>query len=241
MSQHGEAISPTLDKHVTVLGFGSLLSKKSSRLTFPNLMNFRQGRVPNYRRVFAHPASIFFQRGIACMDTLQIASLSAEYSSGSSFICSVFEVPSKGIWESDSFNTAAPSQAFLEREEEFNIRSVTYYELNEEEEKSGILCVRSTDEEYLKRWGYQRFHDNYKHFEVTTIWGWGYDSGIRPCAVYLRHCLIAAKSVSEECLNSFLDETFLVDRKTTLRDYVEKYPEVWNYLPPDELAERYGG
>ena len=31
------------------------------------------------------------------------------------------------------------------------------------------------------------------------------------------------------------------DRETTLRTYVNKYPEIWNILPPDELAERYGG
>ena len=48
---------------ITILGFGSLLSERSSRTTFPDLFNFRLGRVRNYRRVFGHPASIFFQRG----------------------------------------------------------------------------------------------------------------------------------------------------------------------------------
>lgn len=251
---------PPSEDYVTILGFGSLLSEKSSRLTFPNLINFRQGSVPSYRRVFAHPASIFFKRGIACMDTLQISSLSAEYSPGNSFICSIFEVPSEGIWETESNsddneddrngnnngtnNTSiitAPSQAFLEREEEFNIITVKYHEEDGQEKCNGILCTRSTDEEYLKTWGHQRFHDNYKRWGVTTIWGWEYDSGIRPCAVYLRHCLLAAKSVGDDCLDSFLDQTFLVDRETTLRTYVDKYPEIWNILPPDELAERYGG
>ena len=45
----------------TILGFGSLLSEQSSRLTFPDLENFRLVRVPNYRRLMQHPASIFFQ------------------------------------------------------------------------------------------------------------------------------------------------------------------------------------
>ena len=48
----------------TILGFGSLLSEQSSRLTFPDLENFRLVRVPNYRRLMQHPASIFFQRGM---------------------------------------------------------------------------------------------------------------------------------------------------------------------------------
>ncbi len=63
------------DDTITILGFGSLLSQKSSRVTFPTLRNFRLGRVRDHRRVFAHPASIFFQRGIANLDTLEMSSL----------------------------------------------------------------------------------------------------------------------------------------------------------------------
>jgi hypothetical protein len=38
-----------------------------------------------------------------------------------------------------------------------------------------------------------------------------------------------------------LDQTFLVDRTTPLRRYLEYHPEVMSTLPPPELAERYGG
>jgi hypothetical protein len=51
------------NEYITILGFGSLLSERSSRTTFPDLRNFRLGRVKDYRRIFGHPASIFFQRG----------------------------------------------------------------------------------------------------------------------------------------------------------------------------------
>lgn len=63
------------DQTITILGFGSLLSQKSSQVTFPALRNFRLGRVRDHRRVFAHPASIFFQRGIADLSTLEMSSL----------------------------------------------------------------------------------------------------------------------------------------------------------------------
>ena len=100
---------------ITILGFGSLLSEKSSRLTFPDLTNFRLGRVPGYRRTFAHPASIFFQRKIADLDAKTICSLSVEKDVGNlGFIVSVFEVSKDGLFED-----GIPSQAFLEREEEF--------------------------------------------------------------------------------------------------------------------------
>jgi len=218
---------------ITILGFGSLLSERSSRTTFPDLQNFRLGRVPDYRRVFGHPASIFFQRGIANLETLEMSSLSAEYAGkGSSFICSIFEVPSREMMED-----GIPSEAFLEREEEFDIVTVPYVELKDGSTSQGILCTASTDAEYLKKWGQERFEQHYAQYGISTIWGWKEDSGLRPCPLYLRHCVLAAKSMCDECYNSFLDDTYLVDRTTPLRDYLMKNPQIMTTEPPPELAE----
>lgn len=230
------------DAWVTILGFGSLLSPKSSKTTFPDLQNFRLGRLPNFRRVFAHPADIFFQRGIADLPTKQMASLSVEPCPGQSAIVSVFEVPGKDMMED-----GVPSRAFLEREAEFDIVPASYFELDKDspffsgEAKQGIVCKRSTDEAYIKRWGKKNFEENYGKYGIDTIWNWSEDSGLRPCAVYLRHCYLAAKGMGDECLQSFLDDTFLVDRETTIREYLKTHPEVLETLPPPALAERYGG
>lgn len=234
---------------LTILGFGSLLSESSSRLTFPELENFRLARVPNYRRVFAHPASIFFQRKIANLHTLEMSSLSVEYVGEGypGFLAAVFEVSNK-----DMMKDGVPSQAYLEREEEFNIVQVPYtpsdsdrpdssFSSRQGHTRRGIICERSTDEEYLKRWGEERFREHYKQYGVDTIWGWDENSGLRPCAVYLRHCYLAAQSNGAECLDSFLDETFLVDRVTTIRAYLNQQPAVLEQLPPPELAARYSG
>jgi len=51
-------------KGVTLVGFGSLLSETSSCTTFPTLTNFRLGRVRGFRRIFRHPAAIFYERGM---------------------------------------------------------------------------------------------------------------------------------------------------------------------------------
>lgn len=252
---------------VTILGFGSLLSKKSSQLTFPNLENFRLGKVNNYRRVFAHPASIFFQRKIANYDTLEMSSLSAEYCEGASFVCSVFEVPNEnGAFmekrkkgeveeEDESLDYDADivaSMAFREREEEFDIVMVPYEELQPElqasseslskqNHKMGVLCCRSTDEKYIKLWGQFRFDENYGKYNVKTIWNWKTDSGLKPCGPYLRHCVLASRTMGNICHDSFLDDTFLVDRKTTIRSYLNDNSHVMDTLPPPELQARYGG
>ena len=41
---------------MTVAGFGSLLSERSARSTFPELTNFRLATIAGWRRVFAHTA-----------------------------------------------------------------------------------------------------------------------------------------------------------------------------------------
>lgn len=225
----------------TILGFGSLLSITSSRLTFPNLKNFRPVRVKDMRRVFSHPAGIFFERGIADLGAKTMASLSTEQHPGSSFLAVAFEVED------------VSTEAFLIREEEFDFRLAEYEEIGSREDetvrhspvetKRGMLCTRSTDEVYLKRWGEERFRDRYERHGITTIWDWSVpESGIKPCSIYLRHCYLAASAFhGVDMLTSFLDETVLVDRKTTVRTYMELNPWILDLVPPASLIGRYSG
>ena len=140
----------TWTPQITITGLGSLLSERSSRTTFPTLANFRLGRVHGYRRVFAHPAAIFVERGIADLPSLQIASLSAEPCEGASFVCTVFEVEDEGM------------DRFREREEEFELVTVPVGPLEPialgasappPEPVTGLMCCRSTDEAYIQTWG----------------------------------------------------------------------------------------
>jgi len=239
---------------VTIVGYGSLLSEQSSRVTFPGLTNFRLGRIDNYRRVFQHPGSIFFKHKIANYDTLEFSSLSVEPCKGYSLIVSIFEVPDMVVDED-----GIPGIDFLIREETYDFVHVPYREtldrynpdFSHSDSKTGVLCKNSTDEAYLKRWGQAHFDRQYKQFGIDTIWGWSAihnqtrytddPQSIRPCAVYLRHCCLAAKSMGVECWNSFLDETYLVDRETTIRQYLEDHPHVMDSEPTPELRERYSG
>jgi len=151
----------------TIVGFGSLLSggfqgdgtdknttclclwlimmwpshwaEVSARSTFGDAVrNFRLARMTDFRRVFAHPASIFFARGIANLatkvrvdisryvcqhcradgDVQEVASLSTEPAPGCAFLISVFDIPADML----------PS--FYEREEEFRIISAPFVELD---------------------------------------------------------------------------------------------------------------
>lgn len=185
------------------------------------------------------------------METKEVCSLCAERDAdggGPGFVCSIFEVPNDGMMEDpDGTGAFVPSRAYLEREEEFDIAMVPFEESGDASLASsggngeGVLCLRSTDDAFVTRWGIERFEMHYGQYGIDTIWGWPRDSGIRPCGPYLRHCVLAAEKMGKVCLDSFLDDTYLVDRTTTIRNYLEKHPEVMEKLPPPHLAVRYGG
>ena len=90
--------------------------------------------------------------------------------------------------------------------------------------------------------GREKFKKDYQDFGLQTIWNHPRDSGILPCRVYLRHCLLACKNLSEQVYTNFIENTYLADRKTTLRKYLETESEkVFAAKPPEGLESRYSG
>ncbi|GAB5033971.1 Hypothetical protein NocV09_01600860 [Nannochloropsis oceanica] len=223
-------------KPVTLIGFGSLLSETSSRMTFPQLVNFRLGRVQGYRRLFRHPAAIFFERGIALPASKEYSSLSVEPvegddSSSSGFVCSLFDVL--------DFNV----QNFVDREEEFAFTMAQYMELEGEKRVGqGLMCLATTDAHVEERWGEGYIKRKYGVHGLNSIWE--LDSTILPCPVYLRHCVLSAgKKGGKEGLayQSFVKETFLADRKTTIEEHLIRRPDIMLMEPPASVLGRYSG
>ena len=250
----------------TIVGFGSLLSEASARSTFPELTNFRLGRVRGWRRVFAHPAGIFFLRGIADAATGAVSSLSAERDASThhlSFGVALFEVP----LGSDPEALAR----FVEREEEFELVMAEYqngFDVDEQDgggaDGSALMCARSTDATFRARIGEAEWARSYGAFGVESVWD--ANSAVKrgregaaaaaaegagavpaslppllPCAVYARHCVLAASRMGDTVRDDFLDTTFLADRATTLRAHLGAHPELMETLPPPALAHRYSG
>nr|DAD38155.1 TPA_asm: hypothetical protein HUJ06_008796 [Nelumbo nucifera] len=201
--------------YLSICGFGSLLSERSARSTFPDLMNFRVAKLKGFRRVFAHAAPIFFERGIANPETGEISSLSVEPREDETLIITVFEIKPSEI----------PS--FIEREHEFRFLAV--------------LCARYSDEEYFQvrcKGSKEIYFKQYGRYNIHKIWR----DDILPCRVYLRHCVLAAKNCGDVAYNNFLDHTFLGDRKTTIREYLAtRGSGIMEEEPPEPLKARYGG
>jgi hypothetical protein len=223
---------------VTLLGYGALLSESSSRLTFPHLTNFRHVRVKGMRRVFGHPHLFLIREGLVDpLKTLKLASLSAEpASSDISFVVAAFDVT---LDDAQRIN-------FLQREPEYKIVTTPYYALLELEDNNsdqpqpaaageGVICVASQDIDLV-------MEVPYSLQKLGGVWHWPRNSGLLPANVYLRHCLLATRKIGGVAYDSFLQDTYLADRTTTLAAYLEEHgEEVMASLPPSHLATRFGG
>jgi hypothetical protein len=235
----------TSDNFVAIVGFGSLLSETSALFTAPNLRDFRVVRVRNYKRVFAHTSPIFFSRDIARQKTREIASLSVEECDGCSFIGCRFEIPLEEY------------PALAMREAEFNFTAVETRDVHTDElvgETRSVCCVRGSDELYASQYCKKRVIEEngreedekrcecvkcaLKAFGEPMIWT---DELIYPTRTYCRHCVLAARKLGRAVEDDFLDNTFLADRKTRLREHLERDPSILEELPPESLAVRYGG
>lgn len=75
-----------------------------------------------------------------------------------------------------------------------------------------VVCARNTDADYRaarcppgewsRRWGVHG---------IERVW-LDAASPVFPCRVYLRHCVLAARSLGCEVEDSFLRDTYLADR-----------------------------
>ncbi|KAK6278545.1 hypothetical protein POUND7_018812 [Theobroma cacao] len=228
LSDFEKLLSPS--GHISICGFGSLLSERSARSTFPNLLNFRVANLNGFRRVFAHVAPIFFDRGIAKLETKEISSLSVEPCEGETLIVTVFEIQKSEI------------SAFMERELEFRFLAVLPETLDGEPfSNPAVLCARYSDEEFFQircKGSKDIYCQHYGRYNIDKIWR----DDILPCRVYLRHCVLAAKNLSDVAYNNFVDHTFLGDRTTTIRTYLATTGSgIMEEEPSESLKSRYGG
>jgi hypothetical protein len=224
---------------MTIAGFGSLLSERSACSTFPDLKNFRLGKVVGYRRVFAHTCSIFFERGIARPETGEVSSLSVEEHGGSEIYVTLFEIEA----------TPEAISSFVEREHEFRFMAVRPYAISHENEdeieavtadvrQTAVICARNSDQAYKQtRCPPDEWERRYGRHGLSSIWR----DDVLPCRVYLRHCVLAAKAHGTRVEKNFLDRTVLADRQTSLRSWLEINPDIMTELPPPSLVERYSG
>merc|ERR1712196_307121 len=100
-----------------------------------------------------------------------------------------------------------------ERERGYKITTANFTELDGSYHGIGVICPASTDAELPSDFSIP------KH--LPHVWDWSSTSGLLPADIYLRHCLLAMQKIGGDAEKSFYNETYLVDRQTTLKTYLE--------------------
>eukprot|EP01116_Phalansterium_solitarium_P017413 TRINITY_DN4282_c0_g1_i4.p2 TRINITY_DN4282_c0_g1~~TRINITY_DN4282_c0_g1_i4.p2 ORF type:complete len:162 (-),score=15.21 TRINITY_DN4282_c0_g1_i4:119-604(-) len=106
--------------------------------------------------------------------------------------------------------------------------------------QAAIICCKSTDEEFKRdrlHGSAELFHERFGRWGVDRVWR----DDIFPCRVYLRHCVLAATALGPAFRDNFLDSSFLGDRTTTLRTWLDMHSDIMHELPPEHLIGRYSG
>lgn len=190
----------------TVIGFGSLLDQDSARRTAPSLQNFREVYVPDYRRIFNKVAAVFFERFDSTQGDLDVGALATRYELGGLLHAVAFEVDEKEFL------------GFQQREHRYLWRETEFTEIRSQRVGRGLICTEWSDLEYranrccLDEDYYERVGRLYQ----GQIWR----QDILPQPIYLNHCLSAARSLSEDAYQNFVEHTLLADGETRLIDYL---------------------
>eukprot|EP00746_Dinoflagellata_sp_MGD_P027699 gnl/MRDRNA2_/MRDRNA2_165380_c0_seq1.p1 gnl/MRDRNA2_/MRDRNA2_165380_c0~~gnl/MRDRNA2_/MRDRNA2_165380_c0_seq1.p1 ORF type:complete len:251 (+),score=34.01 gnl/MRDRNA2_/MRDRNA2_165380_c0_seq1:96-848(+) len=231
---------------IGMLGLGTLMSEISAKSTSPSARNFSFCTVREYRRVFAHVSHHVLRRGhpFAHFETAELAGLSCEPCKGCSFSSVYFEVPAKEF------------PALEEREDMYEM-VVAEAELSDGQRRCGFVCGCTTDERLRAKMGEEVFQEKYgRHFSGTgsasddasqvdgypipgepRVWSW---EKILPARIYLRHCVLAiGNQAGESAVNAFLDDTFLWDRTTTVRQHLAANPHIMATPPPADHPDAY--
>ena len=188
-------------------GYGSLVYENWARASVPELNGFGLYKLKGYRRVFGkvHPFCIY--RGEANWETMEAAACFVEPDAQSELIVAGFYVPPK----------AYPKL----RQRECDYREIDAPLQNSE----GIKMARifegyGVDENFP-----QPLTDIYKHWPwmLERYSGAIYRKDILPSRPYLWRCLAAHALAGEAAYKNFLETTYLADRQTPLKDYIDKH------------------
>jgi hypothetical protein len=155
--------------------------------------------------------------------------LSVEPHDGAAIVVTLFEVEA----------TPDAVAAFIGREHEFLFLKVSPERLDGSlDGRHSVICGRNTDAHYrATRCPPELWSQKYGKHGLESIWR----DDVLPCRVYLRHCVLAAEKLGQVASTSFLDDTVLADRRTTVRQWLAENEDIMVEMPPESLIGRYSG
>jgi len=199
------------------LGYASLLSPISIRRLSPNVGRIIPVDIPGHARCFNSYGTLSIAKGLAHKDDKELAHAAAILRAGSTLYALAFEL------DETDFTT------YQRHEFRYDLREVQVVSRKTGEALSAIICYEGADQV-----GVPDISALYAQYGVSAFW----HTQHLPAEVYLKHCLAAARELGEDWVNNFLDTTYIHDRETSLRSYLEgRGVDVAGYVEAAELSE----
>ena len=227
--------TPAKAATTTVFGYGSLMSESSCKRTCPSCENHRLAALHGWRRAFSLVSVSQIRNGNADMEHGKIAALAVSPDGGHGgrgglvprILGCVFEIKNDDLDE------------LIRREHRYNMMKLPCYEISdpetcvipvEQEPVWAIVFVASTDKEYIRKCEAEQQQQEQQSIPGTRyqeIVGQHYSGSlwhrtdILPVDKYLHFCIEAAEVLGGRVSrDNFLDNTFLADAKTSIREYL---------------------
>jgi len=208
------------EKTVSIFGYGSLMNIDSAIKTMPSLSNFRLAKLIGYKRIFSLFAVVRLIKGDVDINDIENAGLAIrpnkeeENINNTVFGC-VFDI----------LEDELPS--YFEREKIYKVKKVPIMTCDFEN-VTAYTVIEQTDEEYINSFGEQNYDSQIGKYYSGSIW---HRKDILPAKKYFEMvCTTAINNQNIELLKNFLDETYLANEITTIREYIfsnkDKYYEL---------------
>ncbi len=198
------------EKTVSIFGYGSLMSIDSAIKTMPSLSNFRLAKLIGYKRIFSLFAVDRLIKGYTSVNDIENAGLAIrpnkeeENINNTVFGC-VFDI----------LEDELPS--YFEREKIYKVKKVPVITCDFEN-VTAYTVIEQTDEEYINTLGKTEYDFQVGKYYSGSIWQ---RKDILPAKKYFEMvCTAAINTRNIELLKNFLDETYLSDEITTIREYL---------------------
>ena len=197
---------------VTVAGYASLMCEESARATTPEIGNWRYGTIRDYARVFDLVSIIRIKRGLA--RGTHLATCTARPRTGSTLQVCLYDIP------------AALFPA-LEARERRLATSVVQVQCDSGDTATAYLFTQYSDERYRAE---RATTSEIWHQEVGQFYeGCIYRDDLLPVPSYLKECCDAYQAAGMP--HNFLDNSFLGDRHTSIRQYIDEHGQAAFELP----------
>mmetsp|Transcript_22899 Transcript_22899/g.32046 ORF Transcript_22899/g.32046 Transcript_22899/m.32046 type:complete len:236 (-) Transcript_22899:307-1014(-) len=216
------------EEWVAIIGYGSLLSKKSAKMTMPSLRHFCPVLVPGYRRCFNLVSITQIKLGYSNSKTKEMAAVVAQPVDKrdddaicSPMLASYFEIPK---YELDGY---------YRREARYQFEVAKVLPWNDSCKLKGgsckdeaIICIeykKGNHDLYVKdmfKGDKKKYHEAVGQYYDGKLWR----KDILPVEKYLQLCMKGAREIAGEAgVKNFLETSYLACGKVSLKKYLERH------------------